>query len=760
MYNLTLAEICDILDIKVPKELIEIKDDNLSCVSYSLKHIQKDCAYFLNTNAVYGDINNSIKQILADGAKVIFLEKSQLDMIDIEWPFVLVENRFLSVVKITSYLRNKTKVKVIGVTGSLGKTTSKDFIFEVLNVEYNAIKSLGNENTLVALIKNVQKLTDETDFFVQEYGIATPNVMPLTASACIPNASVITCISDPHVDRFGSKEGILKEKLRMVELMEEGSPVFLNYDDEMLSKVNLPNYNIISFAVNNKKADYHAENIKEIGDSIEFTIVHNNNRYPAIIHVRGTQNIGNALVAFAVGEYYNIPEKTILKGISNYRPKGIRQTMVNIGGYNMYLDAYNTAPKSLVDTMHTLEKLPVKNNGRRIAIIADIAKLGDFAEELHKETGSKLSNCNVDIIYCYGNINAKYMAENINNEFTKVYYTDDREVLNNWLRENVNTNDVLMFKGPVPRLLSKTIDQVFGTSYHISSEHFEYITQGDFRFKVIYEKENHKAKTLAIVNYYGNNKELVVPAELNGIKVFSIADNSFANNDTIEKVTLPDSIKNISMNSFRGCINLNSIILPKELLYIGKSAFRDCTNLNSIVIPDKVIHIDDRAFMNCKSMTKAVIPASVNYFGDKIFYRCPNISFEHIGPKKEPYLITNNFKIKLRRNKKTKQLEARITGYIKDSADIIIPEMYKNIPIVRIANGAFSNNKKLKKLVIPSGIESIGKNAFKNCLELEYAELLSTKINIDPSAFDSKRIVFSIPKDSNAKEYLNSRNNY
>ena len=271
--KLTTREICGILELEIPDNCKEIADDVLTNISYSDKFMRRGGAYFVNGKSV-SDINYKINKAIEGDIKILFVTDkfSGYDNLD-KIPHILLKNIFSAVVKVSAEIRERKGMTVIGITGSLGKTTTKDIVYEVLKQKYKTERSLGNQNTIFPMLDNIQKYNPEV--YIQEFGAATPNVMPNTVKACLPDAGIITNISDPHLDVFKTKENIMKEKVRMLKLMPKGCPAFLNYDDKLLQTVKL-NRPIISYAVNNKNADYYVENIKEYNTHITFDIVSKN----------------------------------------------------------------------------------------------------------------------------------------------------------------------------------------------------------------------------------------------------------------------------------------------------------------------------------------------------------------------------------------------------------------------------------------------------------------------------------------------------
>ncbi len=661
MKKITVRELFETIEVDIPDDLIESKDDYLENVSYVPTYIREGGAYFCSDKYTKNrDVNEFMEEVLKSKPKVVFITKDQYDNLTISGPFVQVYYMYNKIVKVTKLIKSKYQARTIAVTGSLGKTTTKDMLYSVLGKCFYVIRSFDNENTIGYLLKNIQRLTDKHEFLIHEFGADLPTIMPRTASAAIPTASVITNISDPHLDTFKTHEAILDEKLQMAKTMMAGSPVFLNYDDERLRNASLRRYKIISIGIDNKDVDYYADNINESEDSIEFDIIHNQKAHRTKINVIGKYNIYNALISFAIGDYYGMPINKILEGLESFRIVGTRQSIVYVGARKIFIDAYNSAPKTIVSSISTLEKMQVKNKGRRIAVISDMARLGIFSKELHVKTANDIKDTNIDVMYFFGNEDSKAMAETIEKSDSKieVYYTDDRSILNKWIEENVTVDDILLFKGAIHRLLTKTIDYAFGSAYHVKSEYYYHKTLDNIKYKIIYEKANIKGETLALCKYLGNEESVEIPSSYKDLDLFAICTNCFYKTN-VKKVVIPDCVRNIGCCAFSSCKELEEISLPSSLNVIETSAFEKCEKLKRITIPTGTTHIDDNAFMDCTSLEEVIIPDTIEYFGKSLFANSNNVTFKYMSDGKiHDYLQIHDAKIKLSLNESTGQLEA------------------------------------------------------------------------------------------------------
>lgn len=391
--KLTVQEVCDIVGVDLPDEYKGMANEKFANITSRHSYLKNGSGYFLLANNL-AERQERLERAIAEKAKVVFVGKKvapkfkHLDKI----PHIIVDNAYTSAMKVCARFHDMLDIEVVGVTGSLGKTTTKDMIYFVLKEKYLTERSRKNGNTLHPMMNHLQKMLPGVKMYIQEFGAAAKGSLDRMVPGCIPNVAIITNISDPHLDKFGTKENILAEKEKLITYMEDGCPAFLNYDDPLLRKLEYDNHPIISFAINNHDADYYADNIETESEYMSFDVVCNREggkRIPIKLYVYGEYNVINAVCAVAVGKYYKLTDQQIINGLADFESEGIRQNLVHIGGYDIYLDCYNTAPISLVGAMEVLSKFPVREGGKHIAVVADIARLGDASPELHRETGQK-----------------------------------------------------------------------------------------------------------------------------------------------------------------------------------------------------------------------------------------------------------------------------------------------------------------------------------------------------------------------------------
>ena len=619
----TVKQACDIIGVKLPSKYAHLADEVLTNITHHVNSLVEGGAFIL-----FGDTDEAITKKFNEAATrkqtMIFNSKACEKILrNSDIPHITVPNWRDTIVKLSAAMRNELGIKVVGVTGSIGKTSTKEMIHSVLRQCYTTTKTQGNLNTLPGIFSAIYHITDDVEYHVQEYSMSyTETSMARKVAACTPDAAVITNISDCHIESVGSRENIFKLKQMLITKAPEGTPAFLNYDDEILRTADFEGRPIVSFAVNNRWADYRAENIQVLDGYMEFDIVHTWHRTHVRLNAVGVHNVSNALVAMAVGEWAGIPTEKIVKGIAEFKTEGIRQTLSNIGGYKLYIDCYNAAPMSMMGAVHTLEQLPVENGGKRIAVVGQMVELGPESENMHRQVGLDIGKTNVDLVLCFGGADAKVLAETAAAEGKKVYYSNDRDAFNELLKKHITRKDIALFKASHRTALHKSIDQVYGTNFYL----YDDFSKGTCdKFNVIATLEENKPdRAVGVVRYKGTEQEPVIPQKFQGAPITCIGTGCFEGNKNITKIVIPQNIQNIAANAFANCSNLVEVELPKNLKMISKDAFKNCTSLEKITIPEGVLEIAEGAFENCCKLKQPAIPASIGRIGENAFKNCGN----------------------------------------------------------------------------------------------------------------------------------------
>ena len=406
------------------------------------------------------DGNIYAEDALKKGASCCILDN--LDYIDIkkykDKTIIKVDNTIECLQELAKLKRSKYNIPVIAVTGSVGKTSTKDIIAEVVKGKYNTLKTEGNLNNHIGLPLTILRLKEE-EALVVEMGMNHKNEISVLTKIAKPTISVITNIGTAHIGNLGSRENILKAKLEILEGMEKHSTLIINNDNDLLHK-ELPklekDYNVITIGINNNST-YLAKNIKEYPFNSKFQIENNDIE----INVGGLPFIYNSLIAYAIGKCLNIDTDKIKDAIYNFKLSPHRQELIiNKTGTTIIDDTYNANIDSMLTAIKILGQV---KNKRKIALLADMLELGDYEEKLHRKVGKAVTDNNIDILITVGPLANKYIkAEAIKNNMDKhcIYSFNSANDSVDFLNKLLKSNDIILLKGSNSMHLTNIVEKI------------------------------------------------------------------------------------------------------------------------------------------------------------------------------------------------------------------------------------------------------------------------------------------------------------
>lgn len=646
MDGFTLKFICAFANIKVPEKFSGDSSFKFSTITCSGAQCVPNCAFFERgllengTPAPDSYKESAARRAYANGAKFLFCSRQYLTNEGNPLPCIIVEDPRRLFISIMATLRNSysSGTNVTAITGSVGKTTTKEMLTLVASSKFKTLFSRENANGFASIAKYMQQVNHNTEVYIQEAGAFFPGLVESEAYMLKPNSVVITNVGMPHIDLYGSVENILYDKLSLLRYMKPGGMAFLNYDDPMIRNCT-PDCNVTWFSAENTNADFYAENIVFADEFMEFDISGKCSTTHIKLNTFGIHNIINSVAAFAYGYWMGIPEKDIAAALSSYKAVGLRQNLVNIGGYQLYVDCYNSAPNSVVGAVQTAIRIPVEDGNKRIIVFGDIPRMGAMAPKIHGDCGKQIAKYGIDLYLLYGP-NMAYMAEELRRAGRNVLHTCSRDQLNLWLAQNMKLGDLILFKAGHPSHLAKTVDQVYGTSYHI--------TDGDVILDSgrNFETERFTGKIVdgmaEIRSCKDASEEMKLPAYIQDRPLVRIGDDSFSRSRKLQRLVIPEGVTNIGVGAFYICTNLKSVVFPSTLKVLERSAFNYCVKLEDVTLPDSVIHIGRRAFYDCKSLRKIFISRNTTFIGSEAFTNCTHLTiYGFKGSFAEKYAADN-----------------------------------------------------------------------------------------------------------------------
>lgn len=386
------------------------------------------------------DGHEYIGMALTAGAAGVLTARAELPCAASIW----VPDTRLALQKLASAYRAQFSPTVIGLTGSVGKTTTKELTAAVFSAHCQTMKTNGNFNNDIGVPLTLLRLDPADKAAVIEMGMSHLREIALLTRLACPDIAVITNVGTSHIGNLGSQENICRAKLEILEGLADGGTVVLNGDDAFLNRAEIPaKFRVLKFAVENEKADVRAENICEKEDGSEFSIVWNGKSYPAALQLAGRHHICNALAAFAAGIAGGVAPETAAAALVTVLPEGMRQRVTEKDGCTVIEDCYNANPDSM---RAALKVLAGYKNRRKIALLGDMLELGEFADAAHREIGAEAAK-SADILLAVGTYAAEFAAGARENGMDPTcIFTPERTDAAQLLREIRRSGDVILVK--------------------------------------------------------------------------------------------------------------------------------------------------------------------------------------------------------------------------------------------------------------------------------------------------------------------------
>lgn len=415
-------------------------DVTVTSVSTDTRTIENG-ALFIAVKGERFDGSDYIAQAAENGAAAAVSDRAE--RIGAEIPIIYVGDSRTAQLQLARHYRDKFPVKVCGVTGSVGKTSTKDMIYAVLSAGFKTLKTEGNFNNDIGLPRTLFRLNAEYGAAVIEMGMSGLGEISVLSKAARPDCAVITNIGWCHIENLKTRENILKAKLEILDGMaDENAPLIVCGDDEYLGRLTSEQtgaHKLIKygFGVDN---GVRADNIRHLSDGEEFTLRYNGVEYAAKVPAVGEHHVLNALAAFAVGVEFGMGAEEIIPAFMCYEASGMRQRIEKRGDVTVILDCYNASPTSMRSAMSVLSSM----NGRKIAVLGDMLELGEQSKALHAGL-AELSDM-ADGFYLYGGEMAALRGE-LSKKGVPVTHSENKEELANALLKDIKSGDVILFKG-------------------------------------------------------------------------------------------------------------------------------------------------------------------------------------------------------------------------------------------------------------------------------------------------------------------------
>ncbi|NLX77580.1 MAG: UDP-N-acetylmuramoyl-tripeptide--D-alanyl-D-alanine ligase [Clostridiaceae bacterium] len=409
------------------------------------------------------DGHQFIDEALKKGASIVISEE--------EYPacessaVIVVEDTVRALGDLARNYISTFDLTVIGITGSVGKTTTKEMIAQVLSTQYNVHKTMGNFNNHIGLPLSVLSLNRDHEVAVFEMGMNALGEIDYLSKIIRPDIGVITNIGISHIERLGSRQNILRAKLEIINGMKENGVLILNGDDELLSGLEGLLPMPITFYGINEYCNIQAYGIESLGEKgVRFTVNIRNSEVDIFLPVPGIHNVSDALAAVACGLELGITNENIQKGLIEYSQEKMRLNIVDYGNVKVINDAYNAAPSSTMAALAVLTE--IAGSRRSIAVLGDMLELGEYSGEAHRSVGARVASEKINYLVAIGELARDYVQGAIEAGMDKnyIYHFPDPESAADFLKELIEPNDVVLFKGSRGMHLDRVIENIFETT--------------------------------------------------------------------------------------------------------------------------------------------------------------------------------------------------------------------------------------------------------------------------------------------------------
>ena len=438
MAKFTLQQIADWCGGSVAPEFAEVTVEGVCSDSRKLQPGQ----LFVALKGEKFDGHNFIAAAIDDGAAAAL---SQIEVPGL--PVVVVENTLIALGDMAREYRKSLNIKVVGITGSVGKTTTKEMVAGILETSYKTARTEGNFNNNIGLPQTALNVPEDYEAAVFEMGMNHFKEMSYLTSIALPDIAVITNIGTMHIEHLGTREGILQAKLEILEGLKPDGKCVFNGDEPLLWNLRdtcavKPMY----FGIENDACDVVAKDIQAVDGGMNFRVHCFGDELEVFVPAAGMHMVYNALTAICVGHLLGVKNSRIQRALSMFRNSGMRQEIYEKNGFTIIADCYNAGPESMEAALEVLAS--VNTEGRRIAVLGDMLELGVCSQAEHHRIG-RLVAAKTDALYTYGKLADRYIAGAVTGGMNqkRISSFTEHEDLANSLKRFAKPGDVLLFKG-------------------------------------------------------------------------------------------------------------------------------------------------------------------------------------------------------------------------------------------------------------------------------------------------------------------------
>lgn len=437
------------------------KNNDIEVQSICLDSRQaKEGALFVPIVGEKVDAHDFIQKVYESGVRISLSEREDIKVPE-DMSIILVENSVKALQDIAREYRETIDIPIVAITGSVGKTTTKEMISHALSAQKKVYKTPANQNSQVGVPKTILESDLSADIIVIEMGISEISEMHNISEIVKADVAVVNNIGVAHIQNFGSRESIRDEKLHIIDGMKEGAKLFLNADDDMLVNAKLNKKMDLDYfgASDNGISNNYASDIELIDSCAKFNAHIGGEVVRVELNIQGMHQVLNAVIALTVAGLYKVDLKDASKKLSEFRGFRHRQEIIKYNDITIIDDSYNASPDSMKAALLILKDMKAK---RKIAVLADMKELGKDEVNLHIQVAEFIKdNVDADLLITYGEL-AKNMHEYMKEHYAKcdAMHFSDRSKLDDFLKETLLPNDVVLFKGSNSMKLFESVDHI------------------------------------------------------------------------------------------------------------------------------------------------------------------------------------------------------------------------------------------------------------------------------------------------------------
>lgn len=421
--------------------IIKNNDGKFNKISTDTRKIEEDNLFIALKGANFNGNNYAVSAI-EKGASVVIVDEINFkeNELNNKGTIIKVKDTKNALADLAQYYRNKLGIKVVGVTGSTGKTSTKDLIAAFLSGKYKVFKTQGNFNNEIGLPLMIFELNKDYDIAVLEMGTSNFGEINNLAKIAHPDIAAVTNVGVAHIEYLKTRENILKEKMSITNFFEENNYVVINCENDMLQTVKDEDYKnaVIQRTGYDSKYDMYAENIELTCETTSFDAVCENEKHRFTLNMVGEHNVLNALLGIQISKDFGLTFEEMEKGLNNFKATSMRLELIKKDDFVIINDSYNANPDSMKAALNVLNSY---NKGRKIAVLGTMGELGDYSNRAHKEVG-EFAKEKADFLFTTGEYKENYkegFGEN-----TLVFNTKDELISS--LKKMIDPNDTILIK--------------------------------------------------------------------------------------------------------------------------------------------------------------------------------------------------------------------------------------------------------------------------------------------------------------------------